>query len=163
MAIRIFVTGGTIDGIDHDSEGNAPNGKKTLVPDALLQSHTSMDYSIETLFFMDSRLIDDSDRALIIKKCLECKEDRIIITHGTFSMAQTAKELGKNVEGKTIVLTGSAIPLGRENSDAHFNLGFAFAAAQLLPHGVYVAMNGRVFSHDNVRKNILSGLFEELK
>ena len=163
MKIKILITGGTIDNLDSKSGKNASRNQKTIIPKLLEQSRITASYSIDKVLFKDSRLISDEDRELILKKCREYKEDKIIITHGTATMALTAKYLGrKNIE-KTIVLVGSAIPANKEKSDALFNLGFALAAAQLLPKGAYVTMNGKIFLWDNVKKNLKTGTFEKEK
>ena len=103
----------------------------------------------------------DEDRELIVHQCNNCEETKIVITHGTDSMPETAKVLGREIEGKTIILTGAMIPIKFGSSDGLFNLGSALAFAQTLPAGVYVAMNGRCFAWDNVRKNKQTGIFEE--
>ena len=101
------------------------------------------------------------DRAAIRAACEEAAEDRIVITHGTDTMTKTAEALG-GIEGKSIVLTGSLAPARFRETDAVFNIGFGLAAAQAIGPGVYIAMNGRVFTWDNVRKNKDAGVFEEL-
>jgi len=118
-------------------------------------------YSVEEIIFKDSRFVNEGDRELIFQKSKKCQEDKIIITHGTMTMPLTAKYLGQKKLEKTIVLLGAAIPGNKENSDALFNLGLAFSAVQLLPKGVYVAMNGKIFSWDNVKKNLNTGFFEK--
>ena len=163
MTIKIFITGGTIDNLDYDSEDKTPNNPESLVPELLRQARLSENYYAEVLFMKDSRFITDADRKFILEKCRKCKEDKIIIAHGTMTMPITAKFLGKSNIKKTIVLTGSAIPANKEKSDAIFNLGFAFAAAQILKNGVYVAMIGKIFNWDNVNKNLKTGYFEEEK
>lgn len=112
---------------------------------------------------IDSLEMTAEDRDLIVHQCIKCDEDKIIITHGTDTMADTAKVLAEKVKDKTIVLTGAMIPIKFGSSDGLFNLGSALAIAQSCPPGVYVAMNGRCFKWDNVRKNKLTGIFEELK
>jgi len=99
---------------------------------------------------------------MIAQQCARADEGRIIITHGTDTMAETAKTLAEKKLQKTIVLTGAMIPYKFGSSDGLFNLGSALAFVQALPHGVYVAMNGRFFHWDNVRKNRKTGEFEEL-
>jgi L-asparaginase len=115
------------------------------------------------LMMIDSLEMTAEDRALILHQCRNCEEDRIIITHGTDTIAETACLLGQSLTNKTIILTGAMIPIKFGSSDGLFNLGSALAFAQSLPRGVYVAMNGRYFNWDNVRKNKLTGVFEELK
>jgi L-asparaginase len=112
---------------------------------------------------IDSLEMTEKDREAILQQCINCSEDKIIITHGTDTMTQTAKVLAKNMTNKTIVLTGAMIPIKFGSSDGLFNLGGALAFVQTLPNGVYVAMNGRYFNWDNVRKNKLTGRFEEVK
>ena len=163
MKIKIFVTGGTINNLEYNSEDKAPKNLKSLIPELLEKSRISVDYNYEALMMKDSRFVNDEDRKIISEKCKKCKENKIIISHGTMAMAITANFLGKSRIKKTIVLTGSAIPANKENSDALFNLGFAIASVQILKNGVYIAMNGKIFSWDNVRKNLKTGMFEEEK
>lgn len=163
MAIKIFVTGGTIDGLEYDSPEKAPKHQKTHIPDALKQSRVTVDYDIEVLMFKDSKFVTNEDRETIRRRCQEFKEDCIIITHGSATMSETAKYLGKNNITKTIILLGSAYPVNKKNTDALFNLGAALTAVQILPKGVYVTMNGKIFTWDNVKKNFKSGFFEKEK
>jgi L-asparaginase len=162
MAIRIFITGGTF-----DKEYNELNGqlyfKDTHLHDLLEMGRSRVDVEIRTLMMIDSLEMTDEDRELIAHQCHQCEEDKIVITHGTDTMSNTAKMLAKKVKNKTIVLTGAMIPIKFGSSDGLFNLGSALAFAQSLPHGVYVAMNGRYFNWDNVRKNKQTGVFEEIK
>jgi L-asparaginase len=162
MAIRIFITGGTF-----DKEYNELNGqlyfKDTHLHDLLEMGRSRVDVEIRTLMMIDSLEMTDEDRELIAHQCHQCEEDKIVITHGTDTMSDTAKMLAKKVKNKTIVLTGAMIPIKFGSSDGLFNLGSAIAFAQSLPHGVYVAMNGRYFNWDNVRKNKQTGVFEEIK
>src|SRR3989338_3983332 len=133
MAIKVLITGGTIDNLEYDSEDNVPKNKKSIIPDLLKKSRISLDYNIEEACFKDSKFLNDADRELILKKCIECNEEKIIITHGTMTMPTTAKYLGKHKLVKTIVLVGAAIPGNKKDSDALFNIGMAFASVQLLP------------------------------
>ena len=110
---------------------------------------------------IDSLEMTESDREIIVENCIRCKENQIVITHGTDTMEDTARILGEAAVPKTIVLTGAMIPFKFGSSDGLFNLGSALAFAQCLPQGVYIAMNGRFFSWDNVRKNRKTGEFEE--
>jgi L-asparaginase len=105
----------------------------------------------------------DADRNLIANQCLKAKEDKIVITHGTDTMADTAKVLGKKIKNKTVVITGAMVPYKFGSSDGLFNLGSSLAFVQTLPHGVYVIMNGRCFNWNNVKKNRKTGTFEEIK
>ncbi len=161
MSIRIFVTGGTF-----DKEYNELNGelyfKNTHLHDLLELGRNKVPVVITTLMMIDSLEMTEKDRQGIVQQCRDCSENKIIITHGTDTMAETARVLAKNVTGKTIVLTGAMIPIKFGSSDGLFNLGGAMAFVQTLPAGVYVAMNGRYFNWDNVRKNKLTGRFEEL-
>ncbi len=163
MEIRIFITGGTIDDLDYTSETNAPKNHVSVILALLKQCRVSIDCDVEVLMQKDSRLINEEDRKFVYKKCLECSEKKIVITHGTATMPLTAKFLGKKKLRKTIVLFGSAIPANKPNSDALFNLGAAVTAAQILPFGVYVTMNGKIFKWNNVKKNLATGKFEKEK
>ncbi len=162
MAIRIFITGGTF-----DKEYNELNGqlyfKDTHMSDLLEMGRSKLPVEIRTLMMIDSLEMTQEDRELIAHQCNQCDEDKIIITHGTDTMSETAKMLAKEVKGKTIVLTGAMIPIKFGSSDGLFNLGSALAFVQTLPEGVYVAMNGRYFNWDNVRKNKETGMFQEVK
>ena len=117
---------------------------------------------IRTLMMIDSLDMTETDRELIIQSCTRADEERIVVTHGTDTMELTARALGQKNIKKTIVLTGAMIPYAFGSSDGLFNLGSALAFAQSLPHGVYVAMNGRYFPWNNVTKNKKTGEFEEL-
>lgn len=161
MRIKILITGGTIDGLDYEKDDDAPKNHLSLIPKLLKQSKIIVDYDYEILMQKDSRVITDEDRQVMLDACKNSDEDRIIITHGTFTMPQTAKYLGKANLNKTMVLFGAAIPANKEKSDALFNLGTAFVAVQLLSHGVYIAMNGKVFTGDNVRKDLGTGYFKK--
>lgn len=162
MSIRIFVTGGTF-----DKEYNELTGelyfKETHLPEMLNRSRSSIDVTVRTLMMIDSLHMTEEDRALIVHQCRNAAEDRIIITHGTDTMSVTAKVIAEQITNKTIVLTGAMIPYKFGSSDGFFNLGAALAFVQTLPHGVYVAMNGKAFNWDNVRKNKQTGVFEEMK
>jgi len=162
MPIRIFVTGGTF-----DKEYNELKGelffKETHIPEMLVRSRSSLDVTVRTLMMIDSLEMTAEDRALIANQCNSAPEDKIVITHGTDTMATTAAVLAEKVPAKTIVLTGAMIPYKFGSSDGFFNLGNALAFVQALPPGVYVAMNGRYFNWDNVRKNRQTGQFEELQ
>ncbi|MEO6550661.1 MAG: asparaginase domain-containing protein [Ferruginibacter sp.] len=162
MNIRIFITGGTF-----DKEYNEINGKlyfkDTHLHDLLEMGRNKVVVEIRTLMMVDSLEMTAEDRNLIVHQCKHCEEDRIIITHGTDTMSDTAQVLGREAISKTIILTGAMIPIKFGSSDGLFNLGSALAFAQALPPGVYVAMNGKFFNWDNVRKNKLTGIFEELK
>ena len=162
MAIRIFITGGTF-----DKEYNELTGelyfKDTHMIELLEKGRCKIPVEIRTLMMVDSLQMTDGDRSLIAHQCRSCEETQIVVTHGTDTMSETAKVLADKVNNKTIVLTGAMIPIKFGSSDGLFNLGSALAFAQSLPHGVYVAMNGRFFNWDNVRKNKETGVFEEVK
>ena len=160
--VRVFVTGGTFDK-EYDERTGTLFFKDTHLRDMLKLARCRMPVEIRTLMMVDSLAMDEHDRELIVSQCRKCDQDRIVVTHGTDTMADTARVLGEaGVDGKTIVLTGAMIPFAFGSSDGLFNLGAALAFAQSLPAGVYVAMNGRVFQWDNVRKNRDIGAFEEL-
>lgn len=162
MAIRIFITGGTF-----DKEYNEITGQlyfnDTHMHDLLEMGRSKVSVEIRTLMMIDSLEMTDEDRELIAYQCNQCDEEKIVITHGTDTMAITARLLAEKVKGKTIILTGAMIPIKFGSSDGLFNLGSALAFAQTLSPGVYVAMNGRYFNWDNVRKNKQTGMFEEIK
>lgn len=160
--IRIFTTGGSFDK-EHDPISEGFIIKKTHVPDLLKNSRSLLDVQIDTLMMIDSLDMTEKDQNLILKSCQEAPEDKIIVTHGTSKMEKTAQLLGNKIKDKTIILTGAMVPYSLLNSDALFNFGNAIAFVQTLPHGVYVAMNGKYYSWDNVTKNVQKGLFEEIK
>jgi L-asparaginase len=161
MTIRFYVTGGTF-----DKEYNELNGelffKDTHTREMLRLGRCNLDLEIRTLMMIDSQEMTDIDREMIRKGCVECDRERIVITHGTDTMAETARYLAEHVSEKTIVMVGAMVPYTFGSSDGLFNLGSALAFVQTLPHGIYIAMNGRVFDGDNARKNRSTGLFEEL-
>ncbi len=161
MAIRIFVTGGTF-----DKEYNELNGqlffKDTHIQEILNLGRSKVDLQIRTLMLVDSLEMTDADRDVIVDSCIQAEENRIVITHGTDTMTTTAKVLAEKITDKTIIITGAMIPYKFGSSDGLFNLGSALAFAQTLPHGVYIAMNGKYFPWNNVRKNRQNGYFEEI-
>ena len=161
MKVRLFVTGGTFDK-EYDELHGRLFFKDTHVREMLRLARCTLDVDVRTLMMIDSLEMTDADREIIARNCEESTDDRIVITHGTDTMAETARYLGERVKGKTIVLTGAMVPYTFGSSDGLFNLGVALAFAQALPHGVYVAMNGRRFNWNNVRKNRATGQFEEL-
>ncbi len=158
--IQIIITGGTIDGLEYSAANNAPPKHLSIIPKFLERARLSIEYELELLMQKDSKFITDEDRSAIYSSCLNCKKKQIIITHGTMTMPLTAKFLGKKKLKKTIVLVGSAVLGNKTNSDAFFNLGCALTAVQLLPVGVYIAMDGKIFSWDNVKKNFDTCMFE---
>jgi len=161
MDIQIFVTGGTF-----DKEYNEISGelffKQTHLPDMLRLGRCRLEVEIEVLMMIDSLQMTDAGRRLILERCLSTPHTRIVITHGTDTMEETAAVLGRGISGKTVVLTGAMVPYTFGSSDGMFNLGTALAFAQTLGPGVYVAMNGRCFAWNRARKNRVLGIFEEL-
>jgi L-asparaginase len=115
------------------------------------------------MMMIDSLNMTDADRRIILENCKQSPEDKIVITHGTDTMVETAQVLGQNLKDKTLVLTGAMIPYAFGSSDGMFNLGSALSFVQALPTGVYIAMNGKYFTWDNVRKNRERGVFEEIR
>lgn len=161
--IRIFVTGGTFDK-EYDMIKGQLYFKDTHLPEIFKLSRCTIEINIRTLMMIDSIEMTDMDREVIANNCLNISENHIVITHGTDTMVETAKVLAASeITGKTIVLTGAMIPYKFGSSDGFFNLGSALAFVQSLPPGVYIAMNGRYFDWNNVRKNRDTGVFEELK
>jgi len=160
--IRVFTTGGTF-----DKEYNELTGElyfqRTHLLDMLRLGRCHLDLAVESLMMVDSLQMTDGDRELIAERCEAASENRIVITHGTDTMEQTAAALGKKGSQKTIVLTGAMVPYTFGSSDGLFNLGTALAFAQTLEVGVYVAMNGRCFRWDEVRKNRERGIFESYR
>jgi L-asparaginase len=161
MQVRILVTGGTFDKDYDEIEGRLHFGE-TRVPEMLSLGRCAVPVEVETLMLKDSLDLSDTDRQAIVEACRRTPADRIVITHGTDTMELTARAIGAAGLPKTIVLTGAMVPYTFGSSDGLFNLGSALAFAQSLPPGTYVAMNGRFFSWDNVRKNRNLGFFEEI-
>ena len=159
--IRIFVTGGTFDKTYDEIRGRLTFGD-TRLPEMLRLGRSRVDVSIRTLMMIDSLEMTDADRELIVRNCTQCAESRIVITHGTDTMVETAAALARGVTGKTIVLTGAMIPYAFGSSDGLFNLGSALSFVQTLSAGVYIAMNGQHFTWDRVRKNRETGVFEAI-
>lgn len=157
--IRLLVTGGTID-VDHIAPDNSYCFESSFLPEMLVQARCKATVEVQTVFLKDSLHMTEEDRVHIAEVCRNSVEDHILISHGTDSMPETARALGLAGIAKTIVLFGAAIPFTKPPSDALFNLGFGLAAVQYLPPGVYVAMNGKFFPWNNVRKNRATGFFE---
>ena len=160
--IKIFATGGTF-----DKEFNEINGelffKETNLYELLELGRSQLDVKIETLMMIDSLKMSKDDRDYIINKCKNEKTERIIITHGTDTMVETAEILAENIKDKTIILTGAMIPIKFGSSDGLFNLGSALSFVQTLEPGIYITMNGRYFTWNNVYKNKKLGIFERIK
>ncbi len=161
MAIKILVTGGTF-----DKEYNERTGqlffKDTHLAEMLQRGRSRVPVSIRTVMMVDSLEMTETDRALIVQNCVQAEENQIIVTHGTDTMTETAAAIAGAVTGKTVVLTGAMIPWAFGSSDGLFNLGSALSFVQVLPPGVYIAMNGKCFPWDRVRKNRERGEFEEI-
>lgn len=161
MPIQIFITGGTF-----DKEYNEITGKlyfkDTHLKEMLSMGRSQLDVQITTLMMIDSLDMTNDDRYTILESCKNCLLDKIIITHGTDTMIDTAKFLAKDNIDKTIVFTGAMIPIDFGSSDGLFNLGSAMGFVQSLESGIYIAMNGRCFNYDKVRKNTKTGIFESL-
>ena len=160
MPIKILITGGTFDKEYDEIEGRL-YFKDTHLPEILQLGRCNLDVQVRTLMMIDSLEMSDADRNIIVSHCEQSAERKIVITHGTDTMEMTARRLGEAGLDKTIVLTGAMIPYKFGSSDGLFNLGSALAFVQTLKPGVYVAMNGKCFNWDNVRKNKASGVFEE--
>lgn len=160
MAIRIFITGGTFDKEYNELDGQL-YFKDTHIHDLLEMGRNKVAVEVRTLMMVDSLQMTSEDRELIAYQCNQCDESRIVLTHGTDTMSETAQFLAEKVKDKTIILTGAMIPIKFGSSDGLFNLGSALAFAQTLAPGVYVAMNGKYFEAGNVRKNKQTGMFEE--
>ena len=156
--ISILTTGGTIDKIYFDASSEFAIGD-TLLRELLTEANIHDGYSLRELMRKDSLEMTDEDREIIAEAVSQTSATRLLITHGTDTMAQTAEAL-KDITGKTIVLFGAMQPARMRRSDAVFNLGFAWAAVSLLPEGVYIAMNGEVFEAGSVRKNLTAKRFE---
>ena len=160
MSIRIFTTGGTMDGVGCDCVGCCRVGKdqptSTNVPNLLAEAMLTTQVEVTELFVKNSSKVTSADIDLVLSSCIETKENQIVVTHGTHTMCKTARFLGENqgnFPGKIIVLTGAMKSTLNPGSDGPFNLGFAISAVQCRPAGVYVAMGGIIFSWDNVRKD----------
>jgi L-asparaginase len=161
-ATRVFVTGGTFDKEYNELTGVAVL-QDTHLAEMLRLGRCRAEVAVSTLMMIDSLEMTDADRASIVERCRQAVEARIVVTHGTDTMVETAAALAAALPaaaGKTIVLTGAMIPYAFGSSDGLFNLGSALSFVQVLPPGVYIAMNGRYFAWDRVRKNRESGVFE---
>jgi L-asparaginase len=158
--IKIFTTGGTIDKTYFDARSEYEVGDPQIVA-ILREANVTVPYAIEIVLRKDSLDLTDADRALVHERVAAEPAPQVVITHGTDTMVQTAQVL-QDVPGKTIVLVGSLSPARFKHSDAEFNIGFAMAAVQALPPGVYIAMNGRLFTPEHARKNREENRFEEV-
>jgi len=159
MTLRIIATGGTFD--KHYNELNGVLGfTQSHLPDVIKRTRMTIPVELEVVSLLDSLDMQDADRQRVLGACQAASEKAIVIVHGTDTMRETAEVLGTSVNDKTIVFTGAMIPYEIANSDALFNFGFACGVAQVLPPGVYVAMNGKIFTWDNVTKNRAAGVFQ---
>lgn len=158
MRALVVVTGGTFDK-EYDELRGTLSFRKTHLPEMLSLGRCRLKTRVSELMMKDSLHMTAADRGRILAACKRAPENRIVITHGTDTMAETAAVLGRGLKGKTVVLTGAMRPYRFGSSDGLFNLGSALSFAQALPPGVYVAMNGLVFSWDDVRKDRRLGVF----
>jgi L-asparaginase len=159
--IRILITGGTFDKRYDEIRGRL-FFQDSHLPEMLALGRSKLHLEIRTLMMVDSLEMSAADRNIIVEQCRAVSESRIVITHGTDTMAITARVLAERVRGKTIVLTGAMIPYAFGSSDGLFNLGSALAFVQTLPEGVYVVMNGRYFPATQVEKDVETGTFEDV-
>jgi len=163
VRIRVLVTGGTFDKHYNELAG-ALAFQKTHVPEMLERGRCQLDVTVETLMMIDSLHMTDVDRERIADRCRQSPERAVVITHGTDTMVETARLLAAAaIPDKTIVLTGAMVPYTFGSSDGLFNLGSALSFAQVLPPGVYIAMNGMHFHWDECRKNRQTGIFERTR
>ena len=160
MSVRIFTTGGTIDKVYFDANSEFQVGEPQI-HEVLHEANVTLDYAIESLMRKDSLDLTDEDRRIIHDAVANACERQIVVTHGTDTMAETARTL-TDIPGKTVVLTGALQPARLRYTDAVFNIAAALTAAQLAPPGVYIAMNGHIFDALNVRKNREAHRFEPL-
>ncbi len=166
MSIRILATGGTFDK-EYDEIAGTLFFRASHIHELLELGRCQLPCAVETLMLKDSLEMTDEDRARIVRHCSNVAENCIVITHGTDTMTDTARELANamnhgTIRSKTVVLTGAMIPYAFGSSDGLFNLGSAVSLVQALPHGVYIAMNGKYYNWDNCRKNRELGRFETL-
>jgi L-asparaginase len=160
MKIRILITGGTFDK-EYDELTGRLFFRDTHLPEMLRLGRCRLDVAIETVMMIDSLELEDSGRMAIVERARESAETAIVITHGTDTMVETARALSAGaLQDKTIVLTGAMVPYAFGSSDGLFNLGSALSFVQVLPPGVYVAMNGQHFPWNGVKKNRATGSFE---
>jgi L-asparaginase len=160
MKVHVIVTGGTFDK-EYDEIAGRLFFRNTHLPEMLRLGRSRLDVEVTTLMMIDSLEMSGADRARVVERCRTLRESRIVVTHGTDTMVETARAIAGAALDKTVVLTGAMVPYAFGSSDGLFNLGSAMSFVQVLPPGVYVAMNGRYFHHDRVRKNRETGTFEE--
>ena len=160
MKIKIYTVGGTIDKVYFDRKSTYEVGEPKI-GEILKEANVNLEYEISSILHKDSLDMTDEDRQLIFDKIASDEHRQILLTHGTDTMIQTAKKL-KTIPDKVIVLTGAMEPARFKYSDAAFNIGYAVAAVQVLTPGVYIAMNGRIFDPDRIKKNLEQNWFEAL-
>lgn len=161
--IRILVTGGTFDK-KYDELTGRLFFQDTHVPEMLRLGRCRLDVTVETVMMIDSLDLGDAGRGTIVERARSSQESAIVLTHGTDTMVETARALADAaLDNKTIVLTGAMVPYAFGSSDGLFNLGSALSFVQVLPPGVYIAMNGQHFLWNAVRKNTTTGCFEQVK
>ena len=160
MKLEILTTGGTIDKVYFDSKSTFEVGEPQIV-DVLREANLAIDYRVVPLLRKDSLELTDDDRALIRQVIVDSDASQIVITHGTDTMITTAKALA-GISDKTIILTGAMQPARFRFTDAVFNVASAMMAAQILPQGVYISMNGRIFDPNKTQKNVELNRFEEI-
>lgn len=160
--IRIITTGGTIEGLEYAEERNAPKVTGGSIETFLKTAQVSFDYELEAAFSKDSRFISEADRELLAAMIRKSSEEKILVTHGTLTMVETAKFLGELDLNKTIVIVGAFVLGTDKNTDAPFNLGFAISSLSYLDKGVFIAMQGQVFPWGKVVKNTKENRFESL-
>jgi L-asparaginase len=162
VGIRIIITGGTFDK-HYDEVRGSLTFTDTHLPEILRFTRCTVPIELELNQLIDSLEMGPSNRLLVLEACRRAPEERVVVTHGTDTMVETAAVLGGAGLAKTIVLTGAMVPFEVSTSDAVFNLGCAITAVQLLPRGVYITMNGRAFPWDRVRKDRERGVFQEVQ
>ena len=157
----IFITGGTFDKSYNHISGDL-FFDKTHIPEMLKRSKCRLNIEVKTLMMIDSLEMTEKDIEKIIEECQKSSSSRIVITHGTDTMVNTAKKIAEKIKNKTIILTGAMIPYAfGSSSDGFFNLGSALSFVQTLKNGIYIAINGQYFDYDKVEKNKLKGYFEK--
>jgi len=157
--IKLLITGGTIDKCYNELNGEL-HFPQTHLPEMLEQTRCTLEINSEVLMLKDSLEMTDADRKILQQACAISAEQQLVITHGTDTMVQTAEHLARQPLNKTIVLVGAMLPYKIGGSDALFNLGCALTAVQLLPHGIYITMNGKIFDWDKVHKDTTVGVFK---
>jgi len=160
-AIRILITGGTFDK-EYDELKGRLFFQDTHIQEMLRLGRCRLEVTVRTVMMVDSLEMTDADRQTILANCRQAPESRIVVTHGTDTMVETATVLAADLTDKTVVLTGAMVPYAFGSSDGLFNLGSALSFVQVLPAGIYIAMNGKCFRSDRVRKNRSSGVFEDI-